>query len=85
MLYAVRFAVKQKRDVCGDDEFKEANEKIFEKFDRDKFELELDKEKFNQQCLDINEILSKEGYFLRVYELKKKFRELRLKVQNSKT
>ena len=58
---------------------KEAKEKILEKIDRDKFELEMDKEKFNQQCLDINEILSKEGYFLRVYESKKKFRELRLK------
>ena len=79
MLYAVRFAVTQKIDVCSDDELKKANEKVFEKTDRDKFELELDKEKFNQKCLDINEILSKEGYFLRVYELKKKFRELTLK------
>ena len=79
MLYAVRFAITQKIDVSSDDELKEANEKFFEKVDRDKFELELDKEKFNQQCLEINEILSKEGYFLRVYELKKKFRELRLK------
>ena len=85
VLYAVRFAVTQKIDVCSDDELKEAKEKFFEKIDRDKFELEMDKEKFNQQCLDINEILSKEGYFLRVYELKKKFRELRLKVENSKT
>ena len=64
---------------------KEANEKMFEKIDRDKFGLELDKEKFNQQCLYTNKILSKEGYFLRVHELKKKFRELRLKFQSSKT
>ena len=79
MLYAVRSAVTKKIGVCSDDELKEANEKIFEKIDRDKFELELDKQKFKQQCLDINEILCDEGYFLRVYELKKKFRELRLK------
>ena len=31
VLYAVRFAVTQKIDVCSDDEFKEANKKIFEK------------------------------------------------------
>ena len=79
VLYAVRSAVTQKIGVCNDDELKEANEKIFEKINRDKFELELDKEKLNKQCLDINEILSKEGVFLRVYELKKTFRELRLK------
>ena len=42
----------------------------------------LDNQKFNQQCLDISQILSKEGYFLRVYELKKKFRELRVKKSN---
>ena len=63
MLYAVRSAVTKKIGVCSDDELKEANEKIFEKIDRDKFELELDKQKFKQQCLDINEILSKEGVF----------------------
>ena len=63
VLYAVRFAVTQKIDVCSDDELKDPNEKNFEKIDRDKFELELDKEKFDQQCLDINEILSTERYF----------------------
>ena len=31
VLYAVRFEVTQKIDVCNDDEFKEANENIFEK------------------------------------------------------
>ena len=58
VLYAV---VTQKIDVCSNDKLNEANEKVFEKIDRDKSELELDKEKFNQQCLDINEMLSKEG------------------------
>ena len=52
---------------------------IFNKVDRRKFQLELDNQKFNQQCLDINQILSVHGYFLRVCELKNKFRELRLK------
>ena len=42
------------------------------------FQLELNNQKFNQQCLDLNQILSEYGYFLRVYELKNKFRELRL-------
>ena len=71
VLYAVRFAVTQKIDVCSDDELKEPNEKNFEKIDRDKFELELDKEKFNQQRLDTNEILSKEGYFFESIWIKK--------------
>ena len=61
VLYAVTFAVTQKIDVCSNDKLNEANENISEKIDRDKSELELDKEKFNQQCLDINEMLSKEG------------------------
>ena len=61
VLYAVRFAVTQKIDVCSNDKLNEANEKFFEKIDSDKSELELGKEKFNQQCLDINEMLSKEG------------------------
>ena len=82
VLYAVRFDVTPKIDVYTDNDFKEDIETIFNKIDQVKFELELGNQKFNQQCLDINQILSKEGYFLRIYELKKKFRELRLKNSN---
>ena len=53
--------------------------KIFEQIEKERFDFELDNQKFNQQCVEINHILSKEGYFLRGYELKKQFRQLRLK------
>ena len=82
ILYTLRFDITHKIDACTDDEFKDVIETLFDKIDREKFDLVLDNQKFNQQCLDINQILIKEGYFLRVYELKNKFRELQLK--NSK-
>ena len=82
ILYALQFNITHKIDACTDDEFKDVIETLFDKIDREKFDLDLDNQKFNQQCLDINQILVKEGYFLRVYELKNKFREVRLK--NSK-
>ena len=82
ILYAFRFDITHKIDACTDDKFKDAIETLFDKIDRGKFDLVLDNQKFNQQCLDINQILIKEGYFLRLYLLRNKFRELRLK--NSK-
>ena len=39
----------------------------------------LDYQKFNNQCHEINLLLAKHGYFLRVFELKNKFRHLTLK------
>ena len=38
--------------------------------------LNLNKKDFDSMCFDLNEILSKEKLFLRVYELKDKFRFL---------
>ena len=82
ILYALRFDITHKIDACTDDEFKDVIETLFDKVGREKFDVVFDNQKFIQPCLDINQILIKEGYFLRVYELKNKFRELRLK--NSK-
>ena len=79
IFYGVRFNVTEKSDICSDNNFKEEIENVFNKIDQEKFHLELDNQKFNQQCLDLNKILSEYGYFLGVYELKNKFRELRLK------
>ena len=79
IFYGVRFDVTQKSDICSDNDFQEDIKNIFNKIDWGKFQLELDNQKINQQCLDLNQILSVHGYFLRVYELKNKFRELRLK------
>ena len=79
ILYALPFDITHKIDTCTDDEFKNVIKTLFDKTDREKFDLVLGNQKFNQQCLDINQILIKEEYFLRVYELKNKLRELRLK------
>ena len=79
IFYGVRFNVTEKSDISSDNNFKEEIENVFNKIDQEKFHLELDNQKFNQQCLDLNKILSEYGYFLGVYELKNKFRELRLK------
>ena len=62
MFYGVRFNTTEKSDICWDNDFIEEIENAFNKFGR---------EKFNQQCLDLNQILSEYSYFLRVYELKK--------------
>ena len=82
ILYAFWFDITHKINACTDDEFKDVIEMLFDKIDREKFDVAFDNQKFIQPCLDINQIFIKEGYFLRVYELKNKFRELRLK--NSK-
>ena len=78
IFYGVRFNTTEKSNICSDNDFKEEIKNVFNKIDREKFQFELNNQKFNQQCLDLNQILSEYGYFLRVYELKNKFRELRL-------
>ena len=82
IFYGVRFNVTEKSNICSDNDFQDEIENVFNKIDWEKFQLELDNQKFNQQCLDLNQVLSEYGYFLRVYELKNKFRELRLKDSN---
>ena len=79
IFYGVRFDVTKKSDICSDNDFQQDIENIFNKIDQEKFQVEYDNQKFNQQCLDLNQMLSVHDYFLRVYELKNKFRELRLK------
>ena len=43
------------------------------------------KYKFNNICYEINSILSKHDYFLKVFELKNKFRYLSMKEPKNKT
>ena len=47
--------------------------------------ITLDYRKFNNQCHEVNMILAKHGYFLRVFELRNKFRHLTLKNPKNKT
>ena len=45
----------------------------------DKFEFIIDLQKFQKMCYEINSILSKYNYFLRVFELKSKYRRFSVK------
>ena len=48
----------------------------------EKFKSIIELQAFLNMCYEINMILSKFGYFLRVFELKNKFRHLSLKDRN---
>ena len=73
ILFALRFEVSEKLDVCTGNELQETiGAGLFAKlFDnKDRFELVLDNQKFNLQWMEINNILTNFSYFLRVYKLK---------------
>ena len=74
MLFTLGFNVSDKIDVCDKKEMQETIEdqlflKLFE--NRDRFQLELDNQKFNLHCIEINEMSADSSYFLRIFELRK--------------
>ena len=80
IFFAVRFNVEQKIDLCSSDELKESvDNNLFIQLNQENFNIILDYQKFNNQCHEVNMLLAKHGYFLRVFELKNKFRHLALK------
>ena len=75
ILFALRFNISQKSNVCDEAELKVCeSEKVFFRLDKDKYKI--DNQKFNTQCIEVNQMLSEHGYFMRVFELKNKFRQL---------
>ena len=72
--YAVRFFKHNLEDQCENFE----NDNIANQFDDD-LKIELDLNKFENTCYQINDVLSQENFFLRVYEIKNNYREIRLK------
>ena len=69
--------------MCSSAELKElVDNNLFIQLNQEKVNIILDYQKFNNQCHEVNMLLAKHGYFLRVFELKNKFRHLALK--NSK-
>ena len=66
---------------CGKQEFEESIDKnLIEQLDQpEKFQFIVDLQKFNNICYESNSILSKHDYFLKVFELKNKFRHLSMK------
>ena len=63
---------KELEKIVGKDLFKEINQPK-------KFKFIIDKQYFFNMCYQITMILAKSGFFLRVYELKKKYRHLFMK------
>ena len=80
IFFAIRFNLEQKTNFCSLAELKESiNSNLFVQLSQEKFNIILDYQKFNNQCHEVNMLLAKRGYFLRVFELKNKFRHLTLK------
>ena len=80
ILYAIRYDKEIKRDICDKNEFKKTiDEKLIEQLDEQKYKFILDFQKFDNNCCEISYFLSKYNYFLKVFELKNKFRHLTMK------
>ena len=79
LLHAIRFLKNKKSDQCDEIEIEKeiGSELYFEIAEKkDSCILDLNKAHFDEMCYKINEILIKEKFFLRVYEIKDKFRYL---------
>ena len=67
-MYALRYDKENKIDICDKNEFKKLiDEKLFDQLDQAKYKVILDFKKFNNNCYEINYLLSKYNYFLRVW------------------
>ena len=81
IFYSVQFDQTNFTNQC--DQLFDINQKFNIKL-ADDLKIELDLRRFSEICLNINEVLIQENYFLGIYELKKKFREVRLKTVQEK-
>ena len=80
ILYVIKYEKNNKTNICNKNEFKEIIEKkLIDELDKNKFKLEIDLQKFNNDCYEINCLLSNFNQFLRVFELKNKFRQMIIK------
>ena len=78
ILYTVRYFLTQKMEPCtNEDELRlDVTAEIFDQIYplKENMRLDLDILNFEKQCFQINHILNKNNFFLRVFELKEKFR-----------
>ena len=83
IFFAIRFNVERNTDLkeCSLAELKESidSSNLFVQPNQEKFNIILDYQKCNKQFHEVNMLLTKHRYFLRVVELKNKFRHLALK------
>ena len=84
VLYAIKFAINGTKNTCSEEDFEKVIEKkLVEEINQpEKFKFMIDLQALLNMCYEINIILSKFGYFLRVLELKNKFRHLSMKDKN---
>ena len=81
LLYTIQYQFKNKKNECdNDDELKKYidNDQLYDALSavKEKISLDLDIQNFENQCFSVNNLLNKYGLFLRVYEMKDKFRYL---------
>ena len=79
ILYAIRYHETKKVDSVEN-----LNNSDIASMISDDLRIELDLRKFNNECMKLTEILMQHNYFLRVFELRNKFREVRLKTNTEK-
>ena len=81
LLYTIQYQFKNKKNECdNDDELRKYidNDQLYDALSavKEKLSLDLDIQNFENQCFSVNNLLNKYGLFLRVYEMKDKFRYL---------
>ena len=76
ILYAIRYQKTKKTDETTEDFDAEISSKL-----ADDLRIELDLKRFTEMCYTLTKMLMENNYFLRIYELRGKFREIRLKTE----
>ena len=81
ILLALKFKINGSKNTCSSDELEKiVGKDLVEEINQpEKFKFIIDQQHFFNMCYHITMILAKFGYFLRVYELKKKYRHLFMK------
>ena len=83
-MHALIFDKDGSKDKCDKTQFQKSVDCDLIENLLGKFEFIIDLQKFDSMCYEINCILSKYGYFLRIFESKKKYRRLAEKIKASK-
>ena len=81
ILLALKFKINGSKNTCASDELEKiVGKDLFEEINQpEKFKFIIDQHYFFIMCYHIAMILAKFGYFLPIYELKKKYRYLFMK------
>ena len=85
ILLALKFKINGSKNTCASDELEKiVGKDLFKEINQpEKFKFIIDQQYFFNMCYHITMILAKFGYFLRVHELKKKYRYLFMKKTRS--